>query len=427
MEQNRYRRNRYSRVDASASLQDDASSPLRNFARRNLFWIVILCISVAALGLRISTYYFRSFDFNIFLNGWFSELQTKGLGVNPARCNYNLPYLTVLYILGRISDNALGAIKAFSIVFDFAMAASGTWLISNLIPPPSRHRRLLCTLAYTTLLLLPEVLLNSGIWAQCDSVYTTFILLGITFLLRRNMPPAFLLMGLALAFKLQAVFLLPLFVLVWLSDKKCHLLHFLLIPGTMLVCGIPAAFAGRSIWEVFTIYLKKQVGESTLLNANCPNLYTFMTSNAPYEIFNRFGIILTLILMGLAAAAVLRIRRRLAPEEQLLLGVWCSFVCIFCLPNMHERYTYGMDILLVILALFTRRRGDLLCAATSMAISTITGTNVLFQMETLPNWAAALIRLGCLLYLTARVLSRLAPELLERVHPHRHTGHPNIE
>lgn len=382
--------------------------------------IVILCITIAALGLRMSTYSFRSGDFNGFLSVWYRDLQASGLGIRPERCNYSPAYVTILYLLGKITDNSLASIKAVSICFDFAMAASGAWLISRLLGPTYPHRRLTCTLSYTVLLLLPEVVINSGVWAQCDAIYTTFCILAIAFLTRRQMVPAFLLMGLALAFKLQAIFVLPLFVLVWLSDRKCHLLHYLLIPGVMLGTGLPAAIAGRPIWEVFTVYVTQQAA-GVRMNANCPNLYSFLTPNeldavshADYAIFGPFAVILTLILMGLAAALVLRAGRRLDGEEQVLLGIWCSFLCVFFLPNMHERYIYPTDILFCLLALYTHKRGDILCAALCMVVSTISQTNFLFQIQTAPNWALALVRLGCLLYLTVRVLRRLAPEVLKQ-------------
>ncbi len=408
-------------LETQVGYSQDSSSPIRDFVRRHLFVIVVLCITIAALGLRMSAYYFRSGDFNGFLSVWYRDLQAGGLGIRPKSCNYSPAYVTILYLLGQITDNSLASIKAVSICFDFAMAASGAWLVSRLLEATHPHRRLLCTLTYTVLLLLPEVVLNSGVWAQCDAIYTTFCILAIAFLIRRQMVPAFLLMGLALAFKLQAIFVLPLFILVWLSDKKCHLLHFLLIPGAMLVTGIPTAIAGRPIWEVFTVYVTQQAGKVRLMNANCPNLYSFLTPNeidaashADYAIFGPFAVILTLILMGLAAALVLRAGRRLDGEEQVLLGALCSFLCVFFLPNMHERYIYPTDLLLCLLALYTRKRGDILCAALCMAVSTISQTNFLFHIQTAPNWALALVRLGCLLYLTVRVLRRLAPEVLKR-------------
>ena len=417
MEKNRryYRKSNREAPARTDGLYRDSSSPLRDFVRRHLFWIVILCITVAALGLRLSTYYFRTDDYTSYLSVWYRELQTHGLGYLPPTCNYNLPYVTILYLLGLVTDNSLASIKAVSIAFDFALAGAGAMLLYDLLKARGERRRLIAAVTYTGLLLLPEVVLNSGIWAQCDSIYATFCVLAVLFLVRRQHVAAFVFMGIALAFKLQAVFLLPLFVLVWLSDKKCHLLHFLLIPGTMLVCGIPAAVAGRSIWSIFTIYTDVQIVNSANdgMSVNYPNLYSFI-GEAEYAIFKRFAIILTLIMMGLAAAIVLRAHRRLSSGEILLLGGWCGLLCTFFLPAMRERYVYMADILVCLFALYTRRRGDLIGAATIAVIAAIPQTRYLFGADTAPDWALALVRLACIVYLTVRVLQQLAPQVLER-------------
>ena len=403
-------------------LERDCHSPARDGVRRRLYPITIVCVTVVALGVRLACYPYSDSDMVGSLQVWYTQLHANGLGVNPSGCDYNLPYLTILYLLGQITDHSVIAVKTFSVICDFGLAVSSARLICTMLGAKHPRRRLISTVTYAVVLFLPEVVLNSGLWGQCDVLYTTFCVLAMTCLVKRNMVPAFLFMGVGLAFKLQAVFLLPIFILVCLSDKKCRLWYFLFVPGVMLATAIPAALAGRSIWEAFTIYLTQQIGRK-VLTSGCPNLYSFILPMASYDAFACIGILLLVGILLLAAIMVMRAGRRLCTGEQLLLGVWCSFLCVYFLPNMHERYIYLTDLLLTLLAIYTRRRGDMLCAIVSIAVSSISQIQYLFNTATLPDWAWALVRLGCLLYLTVRVLYALVPELLA----HRNiSAHPNV-
>lgn len=389
----------------------DCHSPARDCIRRRLYPITIACVTVVALGVRLASYPYSSGDLIDSLQIWYTQLHANGLGVNPPGCDYNLPYLTILYLLGQITDRAVIAVKTFSVICDFGLATSSARLISTMLGTKHPRRRLISTVTYAVVLLLPEVVLNSGLWGQCDVLYTIFCVLAMTCSVKRNMVPTFLFMGLGLAFKLQAVFLFPALILIWMSDRKCRLWYFLLIPSVMLATAIPAALAGRSIWEAFTIYLTQQIGRR-FLTSGCPNLYSFLLPMASYNAFACIGILLLSVILLLAAIMVMRAGRRLCTGELLLLGVWCSFLCVYFLPNMHERYTYLTDLLLTLLAIYTRRRGDMLCAIVSIVVSSMSQIQYLFATVTLPDWAWALVRLGCLLYLTVRVLCSLAPEFL---------------
>ena len=85
-------------------------------------------------------------------------------------------------------------------------------------------------MAYAVVLFLPVVFLNSAVWAQCDSIYTSFCVMSFYFLLRGRGRLSMALYGVAFSFKLQAVFFAPAAVVFFLKGrlKFSDLLFFVL-------------------------------------------------------------------------------------------------------------------------------------------------------------------------------------------------------
>ncbi len=68
---------------------------------------------------------------------------------------------------------------------------------------------------YTLVLALPTVILNSSAWGQADSIYTAWLMVALWHLLNHQNNRALVFFGVALAFKLQAILLLPFFFYVY--------------------------------------------------------------------------------------------------------------------------------------------------------------------------------------------------------------------
>jgi len=62
--------------------------------------------------------------------------------------------------------------------------------------------------------------MNSGVWGQCDSIYATFCAASLVSLVRGRPWAASAWFGVAFAFKLQAIFLLPVLVGVLLVSRR---------------------------------------------------------------------------------------------------------------------------------------------------------------------------------------------------------------
>lgn len=76
-------------------------------------------------------------------------------------------------------------------------------------------------------LILPGVIINSAVLGQCDSIYTAFVLMFIYYILKNKNKLALFLLGLALSFKLQSIFVAPV-LLYLIITKKIRLLDIII-------------------------------------------------------------------------------------------------------------------------------------------------------------------------------------------------------
>ena len=72
-------------------------------------------------------------------------------------------------------------------------------------------------------LLAPTVFVDSALWGQTDSIYTSMLVASIYFAIRRRPILSLFFFSVALSFKLQAIFRFPLFI-VLLLKRRTHLL-----------------------------------------------------------------------------------------------------------------------------------------------------------------------------------------------------------
>lgn len=92
--------------------------------------------------------------------------------------NYNFPYLILMFLGSLLPLEPLFAIKSISLVGDCLLAFSLGSVIKQFRPAG-----LMPATASVIALVLPTVLLNASLWGQCDSFYTTFLLLALRSLL----------------------------------------------------------------------------------------------------------------------------------------------------------------------------------------------------------------------------------------------------
>lgn len=320
---------------------------------------------VCSLAIRWAFIHYESVDYVSFIAPWYTTLHTEGFGAFAKEfSNYNFPYLYLLYFSTLFPIPAIIAVKALSIVFDFVLAF-GVYLVVKKL----RSSTTLGLVAGVSALFLPTVIINSAAWAQCDAIFTSMLVFAFYFLLGKRYGAMWLFWGIAFAFKLQAVFVLPVLVVGWVVSKKTQKWYtpaIALVP--FVVSLIPALFAGRSIQSALSIYLQQQ-GTYQHLTLNAANLYQWLDDSL-YSQFNKAGLVFTVsVLTGLMVWVIARCRTSsLRPFGWLVFITLVSFIVPFMLPQMHERYFYPAVIFSLILAFQSIRLGWVVITAELISV-----------------------------------------------------------
>lgn len=324
------------------------------YEHRNI--VFFICINVIGLVLRYLGRNFLSADAEIFLIPWYNEISQAG-GIKALSSqvgNYNILYQTIIALLTYIPINSLYLYKIISILFDYILAFSSAVLVCRLT-----SRKMfdwIFQITYAAVLLLPTVVLNSAYWAQCDSMYVSFIILMLLSFYEEHYTWAFIFLGVAFAFKLQAIFIIPFVLCLMVYRKATKRLHYSLIAGLSIsifclwLSGIGGYVSGRPLTSVFKLYAE-QTGQYISMWMNAPSFWVLVGNN--YEFLHVFAIGLTIALCGMGLLYILNHENCLDGGEAFMAAAtWFVWICLLFLPAMHERYSYMLDILLLILCFF---------------------------------------------------------------------------
>ena len=220
--------------------------------RRALRAAAFVLLAVGAVTLRWHFIDFQSGDYRTFLSRWYAFIKTNG-GFAALRddsfSNYNTPYLVLLALAGYLPIPPIVAIKSISILGDLALAGVAAAIVARVRP----GERWSPVAAFGGVILLPTVVMNSGVWGQCDSLYAACCLGSVLCLVRGRAVAASAWFGLALGFKLQAVFLLPALVGVVIVNRH-RWWSLLAAPAAFLAALVPALIAGRSLVSQLMVY-----------------------------------------------------------------------------------------------------------------------------------------------------------------------------
>lgn len=332
---------------------------LKRILINHRFTLFLLLVSVIELLLRYSLRNFVTGDYTIFLQSWFKTIKHMGgvIALKSQVGDYNILYQFAISLLTYIPIRNLYLYKLLSTIFDFLMAISASYLTVRLMNTSEDEKKKIFALTYALVLSLPTVFLNSGLWAQCDSIYTTFILLSLLMLIKEKYVYSFISLGVAFAFKFQTIFIIPFFLFIWLIKKRIYIWHFLIIILTFWLSGLPAYIFGRDLLAPFKIYLN----QTHTYNHLFMNYYNFSgligaKGNTPqnfYQLSKAF-ILITMLVLIIGYIYLLYIDKF---SNFNLIGVatWTIYTCVVFLPAIHERYAYPVDILLLIMAIVNKK------------------------------------------------------------------------
>lgn len=322
------------------TLRTSNTGPLQ---KSQLILLAVLGI-ISALLIRYQFIDFRSNDYNAFLSHWLKFFRDNGgfLALGERIGDYNVPYLYFMALFSYIPINGLYLIKALSVIFDIVLAYAAMKLV---ILHSKRNDFGIAT--FILVLLLPTVTVNSSMWGQCDSIYTAFGLLALYYGLCERPIISITFAALAFSFKLQIIFLLPIFIVLLFTDR-IKIKHLFVFPAVYFLIFLPAALMGRPILDAILIYTNQVGSYSSFLTLNAPSIYALIEPASDKPFFSAIGIITAFFaLLALLLYLLLR-RKRLDTKRVIISAALMVQLIPFLLPSMHERYFYLSDILSVI-------------------------------------------------------------------------------
>ena len=297
-------------------------------------------------------------DYKMFFEPWVATLRQagggiKGLAAEFEYVDYTTPYLTILSFISICPFlNTLLLMKMVSIAFDFSAAFAMMAIVYH-----RTGKMQAAILGYGALLLAPTVIANSSMWAQCDIIFTSFVLWSLYFMLKGRPKTSMIFYGIAFAFKLQTFFILPLYVIFWIK-KKVKLWHFLFVPLMYIVGMIPALIAGKDFLELLTVYFFQAGGLMDIyaLSHKFPNIYQLFGTDAFLIEYADAGIYVTLAALMAEMYIFARKKYEFSDELVLRMGMLFTMTVVFFLPHMHERYAILVDVLSIAYFFHDRNR-----------------------------------------------------------------------
>jgi len=352
----------------------------KRFSLAAVFFVLILL----AIAVRLSMIPQLSDDMQYFLIPWFEHFEKFGVvGITTIDSNYNVPYLYLLWVSTNLPFSAIVSIKIITIVFEFIFAALVYFIVKERYP----NNKMYASSAGIASLFIPTLLLQGALWGQCDIIYTTF-LLGSWWQLSKNKQwSAWTLFGIAIAFKLQAIFFLPYIAYMWFSKNQIKRpfrsrqnISVFSPFGSVLaivVLSIPAILAGRTISSLVGIYMG-QVSDpgNSVSFGSAVSIFQLLvdTSNASVLYLSKPATLLTVAVLTTIIGAYMFSRFKSKYHDIYILPLLLLTITPFLLPFMRSRYFFAAEIFAIIFALLTRNKWLIAFA-------------ILLQITVLPRYA----------------------------------------
>lgn len=360
--------------------------------------IFIVCLFAFAFIIRWKLMPIESGDFQGFLENWMNQIRERGgfrsLGYQIS--NYTSPYMYLMCMVSYLTENNLYGLKLLSIFFDY-LASIAMFLIVYQMTDSVRKS----VLGMAALLLSPAVILDGAYWCQCDIIYTTFILYAFYCFLKDNSKWCMIFLGISFSFKLQALFIVPFFIIMWLKRKTIYLTDFLYLPVIYMLSALPAWMAGRGFQELMMIYFE-QAGTYPWGTLDYPNIYALLGEAMPdmrhaAEVSGA-GTFLTIILLGCIAYYLYEKNINLTNELIVTIALLTVAVTVYFLPHMHERYGFLIDLLAILYGILNVKKLPVVCGF--MLVSILSFMPFLIAVHIVPIQYVSIGLLGLIVYVS---------------------------
>lgn len=353
----------------------------KDFLKHNFNIICIFALIILSAIIRYLLFDFISVDTDGYLLPWYDQVVEKG-GVGALKNqigDYNMPFQLLIVILYYVPIKPLYAYKIIFCLFDYVLGyavGKAVFIITG-----SNRKK---WLSFFLTLFSPIVLFNSACWGQSDSIYVSFCILAIVAILEDKKYLPFVFYGVALTFKLQAIFLFPFLLIIWWRSRKTTILRFFTIPLAMVLVCLPNIIIGhRNVKEIIGIYMG-QTEEYGRLAMNYPSFWNLFAAQAEGDLFQmlkKVAILFTVFILLMIVIYVEKHDMEFTKENIVLLAMITVYTCVLFLPSMHERYSFMYEVIALIILMV---KFDSLKALMPMYIITVLNySNFLFAHDIL--------------------------------------------
>ncbi len=297
-------------------------------------------------------------------NAWSDMLKNDGFAsfyTSDAFTDYPPGYMYILYLLGFIK-NIFGERNIFAyIVLKLPSIISDILCGLCIYKLCDKHGKSNLKYLLTGFYIFnPVTILNSAVWGQVDSVFTLFVILMLYTLTEKKMLWAYLLFGIAIFIKPQALFYAPVLVFgiienVFLKDFSVRKFLINLAGGLGSVALIFILMLPFGFMNVVNQYLST-IGSYNYASVNAYNLWAALGGNwQALTSGMSFAGYLSIILVVFVSIYIFFYR---GGENRYF--ITSAFICfaIFVLSvKMHERYAFPvMALLLCAYALSSKKK-----------------------------------------------------------------------
>lgn len=313
--------------------------------RNKYFVFSALLILLITLYFKTTIFHYVYVDYIYFLDPWIKNIQENDFlfSLKEPFYNYTLFYMYILTLIAKLNFDWLISIKVVSIFFEYVLA----FYVGKILYLYFK-KYIVIWISILLIPLLPTVFINSSYMSQCDSIYASFTVISIYYLLKDKYGFSLILLGVAFAIKAQTCMVFP-FYLVYIVKNNLKFYYLLIIPIVYILIALPALAIGKPFVDIMLIYLNQSQFNTNLVQY-FSNLYVWMdVSDALW--------ISTIKLLGTSFVVILTlITTYLLSNKKYKFDfvLWMKFLFIsvvtvpFFLPGMLERYMYLADVLAIV-------------------------------------------------------------------------------
>lgn len=375
----------------------------------------ILCLFFFGFMIRWKLMPIESADYWGFLEDWMRQIREGGgyRSLGHQISNYTSPYMYIMCFLSYITDNDLYALKLVSVCFDYAASIAIFLLIFQMTGNVKKS-----ILGMAVLLLSPTVIIDSAYWCQCDIIYTTFILYALYNFFKNNSKWCLIFIGISFAFKQQVLFIVPFLLIMWLKKRTIRLVHFLWVPVIYVISTLPAWMMGRDFKELLLIYFD-QSETYPWGTLEYPNIYALLGEAMPdmrhADEVSGAGIFMTIILLGCLAYYFYTKDINMTDELIMTLALFTVGVIVYCLPHMHDRYGFLIDILAIVYGVINIKKLPITFGF--FIVSILSFMPYLIVVHIVPIQYVAIIQLGLIAYVGYDLYKQIKANSLQNQYP----------